>query len=351
MIKKIFTLLVMVSISAGAVFSQNTFTDLIKSGQTKLDAKNFAGASQDFSSALKSKEGEINSYVKKRQEYDKLSDFEKASLDNAELFAPRNDYAQPFYYRGLANIGLGQKDQAYKDFDMAAYIDPKYAGALYERGKLKVANGDKDGGCVDIRTAADLGSLAAKEAYDDNFCWSNSLNYVKEGQTKYNLRQYDAAITDFDYAIKLNPDSASNFLYRGLCYYGLGRFDLAMKDFSKMIELNPNSKEAYYNRGLCYYSTEKHKQAFDDFTTAIGMDPNYADAFMYRAAACEAMGNFKSAIYDYGQIIRIKPDDGLGYYKRGLAKQEMKDKTACSDFKKAAALGNEEAADYANNCK
>lgn len=335
----------------GGASAQLKFEDHIKNGRTKLDAKNWSGAFQDFQNAYNSKQAEINKYTNERKAFDKLTEFEKASLENAEAIQPRNDFAQVFYYRGLASLGLGKKEDALKDFEMSIYMDDKYAGPYYERGKILFEKGQKDQGCLDIRAAADLGSAAAKELYEDNFCWNNSINYIREGNTKLTLKQYEAALNDFTIAIRLNPDSGSSFVKRGQCYYGMGKFSEAITDFKRAIERDPNNAEFYYHLGLAYYSWEKHKDAFDNFSKAVSMNPNFSDALLYRAYSCEAMGNWKSAIYDYGQIIRIKPEDGFAYYRRGLAKQESKDKTACTDFKKAAALGNEEAADYAAGCK
>ncbi|MCC7302902.1 MAG: tetratricopeptide repeat protein [Bacteroidia bacterium] len=347
--KKILFCLVL--ILSATLTAQLKFEDHIKNGRTKLDAKNFAGAYQDFQSAYNAKQAEINNYLNKRKAFDKLTEFEKASLENAEALQPRNDFAQVYYYRGLASLGLGKKEDALKDFEMSIYMDDKFAGPYLERGKILFEKGQKDQGCLDLRAAADLGSPAAKELYEDNFCWNNAVNYVKEGTSKLALKQYESALNDFHLAVKLNPDSASYYMYRGQCYYGMGKFNEAMLDFTRAIDRNPNKAEYFYHRGLAYYSQEKHKLAFEDFGKAVSMNPNYVDAILYRAYSCEGMGNWKSAIYDYGQVIRIKPDDGYAYYRRGLAKQESKDKTACTDFKKAVSLGNEESVDYAAGCK
>ena len=349
--RKILLPLLFVTIYISSFAQGGKYEAFMKTGQEKLDDKDYSGAYFDFNGALSVKLTEINKYLKIRKEYDNLSEFEKASLESAEIYAPRNDYAQPYYYRGLASAGLGKKEEAMQDFETAIYCDAKYAGPYYERGKLKYDKGDKDGGCIDIRTAGDYGSAAAKEYFEDKFCWNSSINYSREGTTKLNLKQYDAAISDFNIAIKLNPDSAGNYARRGSCYYGSGKFSNAISDFNRAIDISPNISEYYYQRGLAYYSWERYKEAFADFSKALSFDGNYIDALMYRAASCEGMGNWKSAIYDYGQVIRVKPEDGLGYFKRALAKQEVKDKTACTDFKKAAALGHEEAQDYANGCK
>jgi tetratricopeptide (TPR) repeat protein len=327
-------------------------TDLLKSGETKNKAGKYQEALTDYDQAISLNQAETDKYLKNLEQYSHLSDFEKASIDNAEIFETKHDLAVPYYGRGVANAGLGNKDAAMKDFEMAIKIDSKYGDAYCERGLLKHAMGNKDEGCIDLRTGADLGSAKAKDEYETHFCWNSSLNYAKEGLSKYRLKQYDAALTDFNLAVKLNPDSAVNFLRRGLCYYGMGKFDKALEDFTKASEINPANPEYMYNKGLAYYSQEKHQLAFDEFSKAIKINVNYYDAYLYRGYTCEGLGNAKSAIYDYAQAMRIKPNEGLPCYRSALLKQEAGDKKgACMEFKKAAELGIEDAEGYAAECK
>jgi tetratricopeptide (TPR) repeat protein len=351
MLKHFVLLLFTGAIVVGAGAQKSEMDPLMKSGIQKYDSKNFNGALQDFSGYISQHKTEIDKFIKDKTAYDKLTEYEKALVENAQLLDHRNDLAQPYYYRGMCYLNTGNKDAAKGDFDMAVQLDPTYAEPHYQRGKMMVEGGKKEEGCIEIRTAVDLGSASAKELYEENFCWNASINYSSEGKTKYNLGKYAEAIGDFDLAIKLNPDSASFWSRRGMCYYSLGKFDKAMADFTQAIQRDSASPEYFYRRGLCYYSLEKHQLAFTDFSRSLQNDNNFADAFLYRAYACEGMANTKSAIYDYGQVIRIKPNDGLAYFKRGLLKQDLKDKTACKDFKQAAALGYEDAADYAASCK
>jgi tetratricopeptide (TPR) repeat protein len=351
MIKHVLTLFFAGTIALFCTAQGKEMDPTLKGGIQKYDAKNYASALQDFNTVINKNKVDADKFLKAKADYDKLTDYEKALVEQNNLLEGRNDLAMPYYFRGMCNLNLGSKDAAMSDFSTAVGLDSKYAEPLYQRGKMKILDGKKEEGCIEIRGAADLGSEAAKELYEENFCWNASLNYVKEGSTKFNLGKYEEAIIDFNLAIKLNSDSAGNFLKRGQCYYALGKFDKAILDFTKAIEKDSNRAECFFRRGLAYYSLEKHQLAFTDLSYAIHLNSNYSDAYLYRAYACEGMANPKSAIYDYGQVIRIKPDDGLAYFKRGLLKQDGKDKSACKDFKQAAALGYEDAADYAASCK
>ena len=53
------------------------------------------------------------------------------------------------------------------------------------------------------------------------------------------------------------------------------------------------------------------------------------------------------AISDYTKVIKLEPNGVLAYYNRGLAKGNIDDmKGACSDWRKASSLGDEDAAKF-----
>lgn len=76
-------------------------------------------------------------------------------------------------------------------------------------------------------------------------------------------RQFDRAIADFDYAIKLNPRNGVFLTSRGNAYRDKGRFDRALQDYDAAIAINPESTDAYFGRALTFQ--EKARYDFDAF--------------------------------------------------------------------------------------
>ncbi len=326
----------------------------MRSGKKKLDASNYKEAVDDFTTVINANQAKTDKYIKDKERYENLTEYEKQVAESGQLLQPDSNLSKPYYYRGMCEESTGKKEEAMKDFDMAAKLNNRFAEPHLEMAKMKFADGKKDEGCMEMRAAADLGNKDAKDAYENNFCWSNSINYYKKGVDELYSRNYEAALVDLNLAVKLSPDSSQNYVKRGMAFYGLGKFDKATLDFSKAVELNPNNAEAYFQRGMSCYSTEKWQLAFDNFTKALQINTNYTDAYLYRAYSSEQMTNFNSALYDYQQLMRLKPDFCTSYYKAALIKNGMGlSSDACKWFKKAALLGCEEAADYANDksCK
>ena len=73
--------------------------------------------------------------------------------------------------------------------------------------------------------------------------------YYNRGNAKYELKQYQEAIADYDKAIELNQKMC-RYYNRGNAKYELKQYQEAIADFNKAIELNPKDAHTYYGRGI-----------------------------------------------------------------------------------------------------
>ena len=332
-------------------FSFSQTNPLVISGKEKQKKGNHNEAIVDFTNAIKKNDAEVQQYLKKFDDFSKLTDFEKAEK---ELKAPTIDssYAIPYYLRGVSYSVTGKNSDAMDDLNTAIKIYSKLGAAFYERGKLKYSTGKKDDGCIDLGMASSLGDSLAKEMFDLNFCWNEAVIANKEAISKLKFNEFQSALDEIQKSLKLCPDSANYLATRGRCYLGLGKKDLAMADFDKSVSISKNNYMAYFGRGEAFYTLGKFQEAFDDLSKSIQMNESFPDAYLYRAYSCEGMSKNESALYDYKQVMRLKPRDPIAFLKSGILKNEMGDKKgACADFNKAASLGNTEAIDYAAQCK
>src|SRR6267143_4151153 len=79
--------------------------------------------------------------------------------------------------------------------------------------------------------------------------------YYVRGRFYAMAQQHEKSVTDFDAALKLNPDASMAYHYRGEERFKLGRFQEAVADFDKYIELVPNEAANHWQRGIaCYYA-------------------------------------------------------------------------------------------------
>src|SRR5215468_988097 len=77
-----------------------------------------------------------------------------------------------------------------------------------------------------------------------------AIAYALRGAAHWRQRDSNAAITDANQAIKINPNLATAYVTRSEAYGGGDNDDQAIDDASKAIEIDPNLAPAYSNRGI-----------------------------------------------------------------------------------------------------
>lgn len=336
-------------LSTSLSFSQS-LPDIIKNGNTKLAASDFAGAELDFANAIKLNVSVVDVYLEKMKKYSTMNEYQRSTSDMPDGFIYNHELAVPYFGHGTALEALGKAEEALADYEKAMSIDPKFADAICQHGFILIGKGVKDKGCMDLRKAKSLGNAKAKELYEKNMCWEVSGTFLALGNTKFEAKDYKGALEDYTAAIQLNSDSTEPYVRRAEANLMLKKYDKAIADYNKALKIKADTIKFIYLRGLAYMTAENFKMAFADMTTVIRLSANHYDAYMARAAACEGLQNYKSAAYDYSEAIRIKPKDGLAYFKRGLANQDSKDGSACKDFKMAVSLGVEDAKAMVEGC-
>ena len=186
-------------------------------------------------------------------------------------------------------------------------------------------------------------------------------NYLKglvactRGFAKFNQGQHDAAITDYDTAIRLNPDYAEAYMWRGIVKNELGQCAAAIADFDIVIQLkiqrrlqnrettradigqdaaaitgfdtairfNPNNTSIYMWRGIVRNELGQHAAAIADLNTTIRLEPDFAFAYNYRGNAKARLEQYDAAITDYDTAIRLQPDYAIAHSNRGIAKSNL----------------------------
>ena len=96
-------------------------------------------------------------------------------------------------------------------------------------------------------------------------------DYVDRGNSKYRLRDYQAAIADYSKAIEINPQLAPAYYNRGFAKDELEDYQGAIADLNKAIEINPQLGLAYANRGLVKYKLGDKNGFCSDAKKAVSL--------------------------------------------------------------------------------
>ena len=70
------------------------------------------------------------------------------------------------------------------------------------------------------------------------------------GSANIALQNYKKAITNFNKAIRINPNVPAIYYNLGLAYHHNGNMDNAIQNYKKAIDLKPDYDEAFCNMGM-----------------------------------------------------------------------------------------------------
>ena len=173
--------------------------------------------------------------------------------------------------------------------------------------------------------------------------------YNNRGVAKHKLGQYDGAVADFDVAIRLRPSFADAYNNRGNAKHDLGQYDAAIADFDVAIRLRPSFTDAYNSRGIAKRELGQFDAAVADFDIAIRLRPDFADAYNNRGNVKGDLGQHDAAVADFDIAIRLRPDFAGAHYNRGNAKGDLGQyDVAVADFDAAIRLRPDFAGAYNN---
>lgn len=128
---------------------------------------------------------------------------------------------------------------------------------------------------------------------------NDSIPYILKGDACVRLKDYDAAIREFNIAEGLEPALYLVYASKGMAYALYNSFDSAIKSFGDAIRIKPDFADAYYSRGIVYYSRQDYSQALSDFNQAIRINPGFGLAYLARARAYQCLEKEDSALEDY----------------------------------------------------
>ena len=74
-----------------------------------------------------------------------------------------------------------------------------------------------------------------------------AILHVQRGTAYFFKKQSDRALTDFNQAIRLDPNSLQTDIMRGGIFSGSGRRDQAIADFRKALALDPANESVKKN--------------------------------------------------------------------------------------------------------
>jgi tetratricopeptide (TPR) repeat protein len=151
-----------------------------------------------------------------------------AAIRSGRLTPPRLARAQSL--RGAAFLGLKRYRQAHADFEAALAAEPRNPVGLIGRGVALLGLGRPADAFADFDRALKWRRVPAF--------------YFWRGLARLQLRDFGAAVGDFDAALALRPRYALAYFGRGLAHHAAGQSVSARDDYERALAIAPTLSEA-----------------------------------------------------------------------------------------------------------
>lgn len=122
------------------------------------------------------------------------------------------------------------------------------------------------------------------------------------------------ALTDFDKAIRINPDDEDVQEALGQMLYELKRYDEADNAYRRIIAINPTSVMGYMGLGRDAYALGNYEEAIHQYDTVIRMYDDYSSGYAFRAESYLKLGKYLEAINDITKSLSIDNDAKAHHY-------------------------------------
>lgn len=166
-------------------------------------------------------------------------------------------------------------------------------------------------------------------------------------------KEADGAIESLQQCLELNPKLVPPYYYLGVLYYEMKNYRLSVKYYDLLEKIAPDHPSLYYNRANVKSELQDYDGAVADYTTDVQKFPDHFKSWFNRARLYLQLKEYNKAESDLTTFLKLYPGYSSGFYYRGVARYFLGNfDKACEDFRTAAQMGNQTAAQYAaQNCK
>ena len=125
---------------------------------------------------------------------------------------------------------------------------------------------------------------------------------------------YDAAISEYNKAVAINPKSYISFNNLGISYYLKGDYKQSIKALRTALKIRPEKRSLYNNLGLSLYKMNEYEEAFMAFKNCGDKASAYNNiGYLYMSEQ-----KYKQALDAFEKAIEINPK----YYAKAQENRE-----------------------------
>lgn len=254
--------------------------------------------------------------------------------------ARRPDVFWPYVVRGYAFSELKQYEPAQRDFDKALELAPQSYHVFLNRGVVFLKQKDYDAARADFNKAAELRpdlSAPHENLADLSRIRGRELatSDAPDGVVRA-AAEFQTALAELTKALPLSPQQATLYHARGMIRVALADPDAAIDDFQRAIRLSPNPllhAASLREIGFIHQRAKRLPEALAAFDQSLKQNPNDPNVIRQRAEVLLALGQFAEAITGFTAFLEKEGPVGDVYRARGLAFAKLdKYREAINDY-------------------
>ena len=182
--------------------------------------------------------------------------------------------------------------------------------------------------------------VTAKEAielYSSLIAASPQLNhYVRRSKAHEIALDWDAAIKDYDEAIRLSPQTSAYWNNRANYYSRKREYQKALEGYDEAVRLTPTSFIPLSNRANTFLNTREWDKALEAYDRALKVNGTYSRSYAGKATAYREKRQFDLALNEAERAMELEPASPHSLLARGLSFAALKEHDkALADFQEA----------------
>ena len=122
---------------------------------------------------------------------------------------------------------------------------------------------------------------------------------------------FEAAATNFDKAIKLNPFDAILYVEAGQNFASLGRHAEAEQHYAEAVKLSPDLMQAHFLYGVELGRAGQPADAAEQFREAVRIMPDLVEARLNLGVALVNEKNYSGALMQFEEVLRQNPTNAM----------------------------------------
>jgi tetratricopeptide (TPR) repeat protein len=165
-----------------------------------------------------------------------------------------------------------------------------------------------------------------------DLCYARGCRYLEQGQA-------NAALQEFEAALKMNPVHAASYNALGLVYYQQGQLERALVAFEQASHVDPDSDVVQNNLGLVYNHRGETDKALQNLHRATDLSNNVPQVYVNLGNLYLAEDDWLNAGRAYREALRLNPKLSMTHHNLGVAYYRLRQLAdARSEFDRALQL-------------